>query len=242
MIKRLVLLVFSEIIERRKPNISTFVSHKFVRLVVQTSITVLVLEGICFFPLNFSWSQSVDTQAAQVQKLSQQSRKFIDEYKTKKKNIEAELQQKLKTLTNSPPDRLRRRQWVQESNQKLRLLQQEFTLQMDTLEEAKSKLIHPGAEFEGPAVVRPAPRPRAISDEELKARINQQDELFRQEKGRWNPAPREPFPVEPDAVENNPHPAVSDENSSQENPPPVLFPPAPPADQEPSREKNVNMY
>ena len=32
------LLVFSEIIEQWKPNISTFVSHKFVRLAVQTSI------------------------------------------------------------------------------------------------------------------------------------------------------------------------------------------------------------
>ena len=191
--------------------------------------TVLVLGEIFLFPLNFSWSQSVDTQAAQVQKLSQQSHKLIGEYKADKKNIEAELQQKLKTLTNSPADRLRRRQWVQETNQKFEILQQEFTLQMDTIEAAKNKLIHP--ESDGPAVVRRAPRPRAISDEELKARINQQDELFHQEKERWNPAPREPFPVEPDAAENNPQPA-----------PKVLFPPSHSADKESSSENNMSAY
>ncbi len=219
-------------------------------------LVVLVLEGICFFPLNFSWSQSVDTQAAgQVQKLSQQSQKFIDEYKMKKKNIEAELQQKLRTLTNSPADRLHRRQLVGEINQKLRLLQEEFTLEMDSIGEAKNKLIHPGSD--GSAFVRSAPRPRAISDEELKAKINQQDELFRQEKERWNPMSREPFPVDPNAVENNPQPAspqpagltgaggppvVSDGNSSNKSAPKVLFPPAPPADKESSQKNNMNTY
>jgi len=205
-------------------------------------LAVLVLEGIFFFPLNFSWSQSVDTQAAgQVQKLSQQSQKFIYEYKTMKKNIEAELRQELKTLTNSPADRLRRRQWVEETNQKIRLLQEEFTLEMDSIGEAKNKLIHPGSD--GSAFVRSAPRPRAISDEELKEKIRRQDELLRQEDHGWNRIPQETLPVDHNTTENNPQaPAVSDENFSHENTPPVLFPPAPSADKESSKKNGVNTY
>ena len=207
-------------------------------------LAALLLGGFLFFPLSSSRSQSVDPEAAgQVQKLSQQSQKLLDEYKTKKKALEAQLQEKLKTLTNSPADRLRRRQWMEETNQRLRQLQEDFNVEIDSLQEAKNKLIHPGDE--GSMPVRAAPRPRAISDEELKERIKRQDELFRQEDERWNPAPREKLPVENNAVENNPQPpAVSIENSSQQSPPRVLFPPAPPSDKEvfPKSKSSVNAY
>ena len=191
-------------------------------------LIVLISEGFFSFPLNLSWSESIEPQAAdQIQKLSQQSQKLREEYKTKKKALEAQLQQELKTLTDSPSGRLRRRQWMQETNERLRQLQEDFNLEMDSLQEAKNKLIHPDA----PAFVRSAPRPRAISDEELKARIKRQDELFSKGQERGN------------AAENNPQPpAVSVENSPHENPPPVLFPPAPPFDQEPSKKSNGNAY
>lgn len=201
---------------------------------------VLALGGFFFFPLILSWSQSVVPEAAnQLQKLSQQSQKLIEEYKIKKKNFEAELQQKSKTLTNSPADRLRRRQWMEETNQKLRQLQEDFNLEMDSLQEAKSKLVHP--ESDG-SFVRRAPRPRAISDQELKERIRRQDELFRQEDERWSQTPQEIWPVDQNAVENNPQPAVSVENPSAENPPPVLFPPAPSSDKESSEKNSANTY
>ena len=205
-------------------------------------LVALLLGGFFFFPLNFGWGQSVDPEAAgQVQKLSQQSQKLLEEYKTKKKALEADLQEKLKTLTNSPADRLRRRQWMQETNQKLRQQQEDFNVEIDSLQEAKNKLIHPGVE--GEASVPAAPRPRAISDEELKEKIRKQDELFHQEDERWRRTPRENLPVENNAEENNPQPpAVSVENSSQENLPRVLFPPAPPADKEFPKKSSVNTY
>ena len=190
-------------------------------------LAVLLLAGIFLFPLNFSWSQSVDPEAAeQIQKLSQQSQKLMDEYKAKKKDRETELQQKLKALTNSPADRLRRRQWMEETNQKLRQLQEDFNLEMNSIEEVKDKLTHPRAESDDSAVVPVpvAPKPRAISDEELKEKIKEQDELF----------PRT-LPVEDKAVEKNPQaPGVSVENSSNKN--------TPPSDKESSKKSRVNTY
>ena len=206
-------------------------------------LAILVLGGFFFFSLSFSWGQSVDTESAagQIQKLSQQNQKLMEDYKTKKEGLEAELQQKLKTLANSPADRLRRRQWMEETNQKLRQLQEDFNVEIDSLQEAKNKLIYPGVEDE--VSVHIAPRPRAISDEELKERIRRQDELFRQEEERWNSAPREKLPVENNAVENNPRPAVvSAGKPSQETPPRVLFPPAPPTEKESPPKSSMNAY
>ncbi len=148
--------------------------------------------GLCLYS-GRTWAQSTNTNmdvGQQAQKLAEQEKKLIWDYKRQRVQLEAQLQQKLRPLTQSPADRARRRQLMEEANQKLSQLQESFKVNMDSIKAAESNLIPPQTSLEisntGDSVKRTDPEQLLLQKQRQRAlqeRIRKQDDILLKEKG-----------------------------------------------------------
>ncbi len=126
--------------------------------------------------------------AAEIQKATLESQRLMEEYKKSKQKIEDDLQQKLSVLTNSPADRARRRQLMEETNEKLSVLKRKFSADMEVLRSTRRDLLDNPSTAAGDRRKK-----KGFSEQELKIKIILQEEQTLKEKESLSPKRIETF-------------------------------------------------
>ncbi len=125
-----------------------------------------------------SLSQAEDSVASQVEALEAQKTKAREDYSQQKKDLDNQFKEKMKDLKDTPSDRVRRRELMQEMNKKDRELFKAYKINMMSLEEAKQNLIHPQSaeERRKEQMAPPAAPQMAVPINDLNLKLQQQNQ------------------------------------------------------------------
>ena len=143
--------------------------------------------------------------SVKLNELKVQAEQIRDQYQRAKQDLQIQLQDRLNRLGHSPEDRIKRRELIAETNQKIAASQEAMRVNLDSIQEAQSHLLRPNTPPKSQSsqpnfsMTKEQLEKMRMENERMKKlneKIRKQDELLRQEtQNAVRPVPQPAAPA-----------------------------------------------